>query len=127
MLEIDKPLLLMIMGSLAEIRLWVEACGGSWFTLDDLNWDSPAAIPESPLVDPALLLKASHAIGFICGVAAGLDVTPLSLLWAIGVDTESPICAVDAKSAPTPRKLAAPVSDRRRRARAVSPTRKVKP
>lgn len=127
MLEIDKPLLDMITGALDEIRQWVEACGGAWFTLDDINWDSPAAIPESATVDPLVLHKASHSIGFICGVAAGLDVTPLSLLWEIGVDTESPICAVDAKARPTPRKLAAPVSDKRRRARAVSPTRKVKP
>jgi hypothetical protein len=96
MLEIDKPLLDMITGALDEIHQWVEACGGARFTLDDVDWDERTAIPESPLVDPVILLKASHSIGFICGVAAGLDVTPLSLLWAIGVDTESPICAARA-------------------------------
>jgi len=93
MLEIDKPLLDMITGALDEIRAWVEACGGAWFTLDDINWDAPTALPEDATVDGEILRKASHAIGFICGTAAGLDVTPLSLLWAIGVDTETPICA----------------------------------
>jgi len=111
---LDDALKDMVTGAVENLAAWIAACnGGGTFTLDDVEWDFPAADPEEATVAPEILRKASHAIGFICGVAAGLDVTPRELLWSLGIDTE----AVPAAAAP-----AAPVTDKRRRKRSHAAT-----
>jgi len=125
----DKPLQDMIKWALDRIRAWAGPyqTGPGGFCLDDVVWDYPPAMPEMLTEASAkLAMEASHGIGFICGVAAGMDVTPLELLWNLGIDTEAPLVVIEAQPAP-PRLAEGAVSGKRRRKRAMFPTVKSKP
>ena len=99
-------------------RGYVEAlvayCAKRNLALYGICWDTPLAFNTS--CDPAELLAVSHAIGVFCGIAAGLDVTPIALLDTLGYDPDA------INTLPEP----APVTAKRRRARAASPTVKAK-
>lgn len=88
-------------------------CGKRNLSLDDIDWDAPVAF--NPPCDVAELLAVTHAIGVVCGIAAGLDVTPLEMLWNLGINTE----AIEVK--PAAPALPAP-TDRRRAKRSHAQT-----
>lgn len=86
--DLDAALCNMIRDAIMTIHEWIDAEGGGHqgsYTLDDIDWDNPAAL-AMPALSAAIdgraerVNKATHAIGFICGVAAGLNVTPLTLI-----------------------------------------------
>ena len=91
--DLDPALCDMIRHAIMDITAWIDAEGGGHqgsFTLDDVEWDSPAAVPEDAIIESMsgrpnlerfdIAQKASHAIGFLCGIAAALNITPRTLL-----------------------------------------------
>jgi len=60
------------------IRGFMHCGGGDSLWDADIAWDFPAQATGDAWDEDAA--KLSHAIGFIAGVAAAMDVTPLELL-----------------------------------------------
>ena len=75
--DLDAALCGMVREAEKTIRAWIVD-GNGHFEISDVDWDSPAHIPTGSDFEKGA--EASHAIGFICGVAAALDITPMSLL-----------------------------------------------
>lgn len=100
-------------------RGYVEAllayCAKRSMALYDICWDAPIAF--STPCDPTEIVSTSHAIGVVCGIAAGLNVTPIELLCTLGYDPD----AINIQ-APPPVLAEGAVSGKRRRKRQVSPT-----
>lgn len=94
--DLPESLCQMIRDAETSIRKYIdEVCGGGHcgtggrdadgIEFGDIDWDHPMAMPEPEHTercerDINLTADASHAIGVISGVAAALDVTPLTLL-----------------------------------------------
>jgi len=107
-LPLDDSLVAMIRENEAIIRGFMHCGGGDSLWDADIAWDFPAQATGDAWDEDAA--KLSHAIGFIAGVAAAMDVTPLELLdvvlWpgrgkpVIEVHTRD---SSPALSAPTPR------------------------
>jgi len=101
-----KPQDLPFVDMLRDARANVREYFGADLWEADINWDHPAQLHGDQWT--ATDAKVSHAIGFICGVAAALDVTPMSLLdeyrEAMDADCPSPRVFSKAKGPTKPRR-----------------------